>query len=259
MSVVGLLHPGEMGAAIGATLRARDVPVVWASERRGAGTARRAAAADLRDVGTVEAMTVQADVIISICPPHAALEVAESVARYRFSGVFLDANAISPGTTARVAGIVSAATYVDGGVIGPPPTEGHQTRLYLSGAEAPALVSLLSSGSLQTIALPGGPTAASALKMTYAAWTKGSAAMLLALRETARGHGVEAELLSEWDRSQPELPQRVTAAESSALAKGWRWTAEMTEIAQTFGEAGQPTGFHNAAAEVYRRYQRPAD
>jgi len=33
----------------------------------------------------------------------------------------------------------------------------------------------------------------------------------------------------------------------------------MTEIARTFGEAGQPTGFHDAAAEVYARYLRPVD
>jgi 3-hydroxyisobutyrate dehydrogenase-like beta-hydroxyacid dehydrogenase len=259
MSVVGLLHPGEMGAAIGAALCLRGVPVVWASEGRGAGTARRAAAAGLRDVGTVESMTNEADVIISICPPHAALEVAESVAQHGFSGIFLDANAISPGTATKVATAVSAATYVDGGVIGPPPTEQRHTRLYLSGAGAAALVPLLDGGPLETIALTGETTAASALKMTYAAWTKGSAALLLALLQAARGYGVEDALLSEWDRSQPELPQRADAAARSARAKGWRWTAEMTEIARTFGDVGQPTGFHNAASEVYRRYERPAD
>lgn len=260
MSVVGLLHPGEMGAAIGAALRARGVPVVWASEDRSATTARRAAAAGLQDVGTVKAMTSQADVIISICPPHAALEVAESVAQYGFSGVFLDANAISPGTATKVAGTVSAATYVDGGVIGPPPTQQHHARLYISGAGAAALVPLLDGGPLETIALAGETTTASALKMTYAAWTKGSAALLLALVETARGYdGVEAALLSEWDRSQPDLPQRAEAAARSARAKGWRWSAEMAEIARTFGDVGQPSGFHEAASEIYQRYQRPAD
>lgn len=259
MSTVGLLHPGEMGAAIGAALRARDVVVLWASQGRTASTTRRAAEADLRDVGTIGAMTAQADIIISICPPHAALEVAGSVGRLEFAGVYLDANAISPGTAERVADAVGSATYVDGGVIGPPPTERGHTRLYLSGTGASDLVALLDGGPLETIALPGGTTAASALKMTYAAWTKGSAALLLALRETARDHGVEAALVSEWDRSQPALRERAAAAERSARAKGWRWTAEMTEIARAFGEAGQPTGFHDAAAEIYARYQRPTE
>jgi len=36
-----------------------------------------------------------------------------------------------------------------------------------------------------------------------------------------------------------------------AAAKGWRWIAEMEEIAATFAAAGQPDGFHLAAAEVF--------
>ena len=259
MTTVGVLHPGEMGAGIGAVLRARDVEVVWAGEGRGPSTARRAAAAGLRDVGTIGAMAAEADLIISICPPHAALEVAESVARQGFSGTYLDANAISPGTAAKVAATVSGAGYVDGGVIGSPPSEGNHTRLYLSGTGAAELVPLLNGGPLEAVALDGATTAASALKMTYAAWTKGSAALLLALRGSARGHGVETALLQEWQRSQPDLLQRAEAAERSAVAKGWRWTAEMIEIARTFTEAGQPSGFHQAAAEIYDRYEPPAE
>jgi len=181
MSTVGLLHPGEMGAAIGSALRARNIPVLWASEGRSASTARRAAAADLHDLGTIEQMTIQADVIISICPPHAALALAGTVGRSGFSGTYLDANAISPGTAEKVAAAVGPATYVDGGVFGPPPTQHGHTRLYLSGTKATALVPLLNGGPLETIALTGATTAASALKMTYAAWTKGTAALVLAL------------------------------------------------------------------------------
>jgi hypothetical protein len=98
-----------------------------------------------------------------------------------------------------------------------------------------------------------GPMAASALKMTYAAWTKGSAAMLLAIEHTARALGVDAHLHEEWARSQPQLAERLSAAAQAAATKGWRWTGEMREIAATFGAAGQPEGFHRAAADVYQR------
>jgi 3-hydroxyisobutyrate dehydrogenase-like beta-hydroxyacid dehydrogenase len=260
MTEFGILHPGEMGAAIGAALRGRDLPVCWAGSGRSAATTRRAETAGLRDAGSVAAVCAAADVIVSICPPHAALEVAASVAAQGFSGTYLDANAISPGTAARVAETVGgSAAYVDGGVVGPPPTERGRTRLFLSGDRAAELAGLLGGGPLEAIALDGGTTAASALKMTYAAWTKGSAALLLALREAARGHGVEDALAAEWARSQPALADRWESALDSARAKGWRWTAEMTEIARTFAEAGQPAGFHEAAAEVYGRYERPAD
>jgi hypothetical protein len=88
--------------------------------------------------------------------------------------------------------------------------------------------------------------------MAYAAWTKGTAAMLLAIRALAEAEGVEDELLEEWRVSQPDLPERARRAAASADAKGWRWIAEMEEIAATFAAAGQPDGFHRAAAEVFR-------
>jgi hypothetical protein len=95
--------------------------------------------------------------------------------------------------------------------------------------------------------------------MVYAAWTKGSAALLLALRAAARGHGVEEALVEEWERSQPARPGRSRGAAASAAAKGWRWVAEMEEIAATLAAAGQPDGFHRAAAEVYERVPRADD
>ena len=94
---------------------------------------------------------------------------------------------------------------------------------------------------------------ASALKMAYASWTKGTAALLLAIREVARSEGVEEALLAEWRESIPELEARLASAERSAAAKGWRWVAEMEEIAATFEAAGAPPGFHQAAADVFRR------
>ena len=100
--------------------------------------------------------------------------------------------------------------------------------------------------------------AASAVKMAYASWTKGSAALLLAARALARAEGVEETLLAEWGISQPGLEERSARAAGSAAAKGWRWIAEMEEIAATMAAAGLPEGFHQAAAEIYRRFS-PAD
>jgi hypothetical protein len=94
--------------------------------------------------------------------------------------------------------------------------------------------------------------AASAVKMAYASWTKGSAALLLAARALARAQGVEDVLLAEWGISQPGLEERSDRAARSAAAKGWRWTAEMEEIAASMTAAGLPAGFHLAAAEIYR-------
>jgi 3-hydroxyisobutyrate dehydrogenase-like beta-hydroxyacid dehydrogenase len=248
-SVVGLLHPGEMGAAIGAVLRQRGIDVLWASERRSEATAVRADAAGLDDAVTVAELALRSDVVLSVCPPHAAAEVAEAVGG--FEGVFVDANAISPATTRRIA--ATFARFVDGGIVGGPPSESYGPRLYLSGADAAAAAKLFEGTHVSARVLSDSVGDASALKMAYASWTKGTAALLLAIREVARSEGVEEALLAEWRESIPELEARLASAERSAAAKGWRWVAEMEEIAATFEAAGAPPGFHQAAADVFRR------
>jgi 3-hydroxyisobutyrate dehydrogenase-like beta-hydroxyacid dehydrogenase len=253
---IGLLHPGAMGAAVGRCLARQGHTVLWAAEGRTPETAARAAAAGLTDAGTVAGITRRADVIFSICPPHAALDVAWAV--HGFGGTYVDANAISPGTAREVAQMISEADgrYVDGGIIGPPPDQPGTTRLYLSGADAAAIAALFAGTPLDARPVAGSPTAASAVKMAYAGWTKGTAALLLAIRAVARDQGVEDILLAEWALSQPGLTERSAGAARSAATKGWRWTAEMEEIAATMSAAGLPDGFHQAAAEIFRRSPR---
>ncbi len=144
---------------------------------------------------------------------------------------------------------------VDGGIIGPPPgdTTSHGPRLYLAGPEAATVAQLFDSTAVDARVVDGEIGAASALKMAYAAWTKGSAALVLAIRALARASDVEPVLLAEWEESQPGLTGRSLQAGRSAATKGWRWIAEMEEIASTFADADLPDGFHRAAAEVYRR------
>lgn len=242
LGTVGLLHPGEMGAAVGAVLRGQGVRVVWASEGRSEETRARAEAAGLEDAGSVVEVA-RSDVVFSICPPHAALEVARSA---EFAGVYVDANAVSPATAREVAEAVGE--FVDGGIVGSPPREPGTARLYLSGDRASEVAELFAGSALDARVVSN----ASAVKMAYAAWTKGTAAMLLAIRELARREGVEDTLLAEWDLSVPELRERYERARRSAEAKGWRWVGEMEEIAATFEADGLPGGFHRAAAEVYR-------
>ena len=194
------------------------------------------------------------DVIISLCPPSAAVELAESLTG--FAGVYVDANAIAPATAGAIAGLVGR--FVDGGIVGPPPYEPGSTRLYLSGGEATLVAELFVGTSVDARVVSAEPGVASAVKMTFAAWTKGSSALLLAVRALARAEGVEDTLLEEWRISLPQLDDKSTAAASAALDKGWRWIGEMEEIGHTFAAAGLPDGFHEAAAEIYRRVPRGA-
>ncbi len=258
MTAVAIVHPGEMGAQVGAVLVGAGHDVWWASAGRSAATARRAADGGLRDAGDLDGLTQRAEVIVSLVPPHAALETARALGTY--SRVYVDANAISPAHAAQVAEIAAAAGArpVDGGVIGLPPHSPGTTRLYLSGDGADEVAALFDGTALEARVLDGAPTAASAVKMHYAAWTKGTSAMLLAIRDSARAAGIEDALLAEWGLSQPDVEARSQAAQRSAVAKGWRWVGEMEEIAATLAALGLPDGFHRAAAEVYERFERPS-
>ena len=251
-TTIGLLHPGEMGAAVGKCLAGAGHRVLWVPEGRSAATRERAEAAGLTGCGWRRSSPVR-------------MSLSRSARRTRrwtwpgrwpgSGGLYLDANAVSPATAGEVAAIVEAggADYADGGIIGPPPVAPGSTRLYLSGPRAGEVQALFGGTDVDARVVPP-PGSASAVKMAYASWTKGSAALLLAARALARAEGVESVLLEEWALSQPGLEKRWDGAAAAAAAKGWRWVGEMEEIAAAMAAAGLPEGFHQAAADMYRRY-----
>ena len=244
-----LLHPGAMGTSLGAALRENAHVVRWVTEGRTEATAERARDAGLAAAATLEEAVGAVDHVLSVCPPHAAVAVAEAVVAAGFSGTYVDANAVSPDTARRIGGIVGDG-FVDGGIVGPPAWRPGVTRLYLSGPGAGDVAGWFSGTLVDARPVAG---SASALKMCYAAFTKGSSALILAIRALAEREGVTAALLEEWGISQPGLPERSARTAVATSAKAWRFEGEMHEIAATFGAAGLPDGFHRAAAEVYRR------
>ena len=257
MKRVGLLHPGEMGAAVGAALRGGGADVLWASSGRSDTTRSRAEAAGLTDVGTLAELVERSEMIVSVCPPHAALDLAGAVAACGFGGTYVDVNAVASATAREIA--ATAGRVTDGGIIGGPPRVKGTTRLYLSGPGADDVAGLFSGSPLDAIVIEGGVGAASALKMCFAAWTKGTSALLVAVRAVAAAEHVDPALLDEWAISQPDLPGRSEGAARGTATKAWRFVGEMHEIADTFASAGLPDGFHRAAADIYERMARFRD
>jgi 3-hydroxyisobutyrate dehydrogenase-like beta-hydroxyacid dehydrogenase len=257
---VGILHPGEMGSSLGAALVATGHCVHWVQAGRSAATVQRAQDAGLQGVESLAELLEKVEVLLSICPPHAALDQARAVIECGFGGIYVDANAVAPGTARSIESTVSAAAdFVDGGVIGPPARQPGTTRLYLCGARAEEVAALFGGSVVEAMTLEGSPGAASALKMCYAAWTKGSAALLMAVAGLARHAGVEGELRGEWRLSLPELEAQLERVALSNAPKAWRFTGEMEEIAATFRRARMPDGFHLAAAEIYSRVSELKD
>jgi 3-hydroxyisobutyrate dehydrogenase-like beta-hydroxyacid dehydrogenase len=261
MTTIGLLHPGAMGSSIGAAAQASGARVVWVSDERSEATRARAEADGIEDVHWLNGVVNRSRIILSVCPPEFAVELAEEVCALGYRGIYVDANAIAPATSRTIAELVehNHGSYVDGGIIGSPARQPDTTRLYLSGAQAEFVAQFLDKGNLEVNCISGDAGAASALKMAYAAWTKGTSALLADIIALALAEGVQDSLMAEWERSQTALVQRSERGLSEAAAKAWRFAGEMEEIAATFEANGLPDGFHRAAAEVYRRLEQFKD
>jgi 3-hydroxyisobutyrate dehydrogenase-like beta-hydroxyacid dehydrogenase len=259
---IGLLHPGAMGAAVGAQLVATGQRCVWVPDGRGPATRERASAAGLVAVADPGELA-SCEVVLSVCPPAAALEVAQQVARTGFTGCYVDANAISPRRSQEIADLLTAggAIVVDGGIVGPPPRRPDTTRLYLSGADdaVSRVRSLFAGTTLTPVAVPGPVGSASALKLGFATYNKVSSLLAAQALALARHHGVDAQLLELAADVLPDTPLATTRRLPAAGQRAWRWAPEMREIADASRDAGLPTDLLDAAATVLDHWRRHKD
>ena len=252
---IGFLHPGEMGISLAASAQNTGHIAHWVSEGRSKLTGDRAAKYGLVDAQTLEGLCEACSVIVSVCPPHAAEEVAKNVVKASFGGYYLDANAISPQRTVKIGQMMEEVgiKFIDGGIIGRPAWESNRTWLYLSGKEGAYLAACFSSGPLETLVIGEKIGKASAIKMCFSAYTKGTGALLCAILAAAEKLGVRSDLERQWSRDGSDFAEKTQKRVRGVTAKAWRFTGEMEEIAATFGEAGVPENFHLAASEIYRR------
>ena len=252
---IGILYPGEMGISIAASAQNNGHLVYWASEGRSVETQARAEKFELNDAQTLHELCKECDILMSVCPPHAAETVAREVLAAGFNGLYVDANAISPQRAAHIGQMLAQAgiSYVDGGIIGGPAWEPNRTWLYLSGPRAEEIARCFSAGPLMTHVLGDEINTASALKMCFAAYTKGTTALLSAILATAESLGVREALFEQWNRDGSDFAGQTVQRVRRVTAKAWRFAGEMEEIAATFREAGLPGDFHAGAADIYRR------
>lgn len=255
MAKIGILHPGNMGVSIAASAINSGHEVFWASEGRSEKSHRRAEKQNLREVESLAQLCQISEIMLCVCPPHAAEEVANSVIDCGFKGYYLDANAISPGRAKRIGQIMESNSirFIDGGIIGGPAWTPKETILYLSGKDSKIIADCFSDIPLETRIIGDEIGKASALKMCYAAYSKGTTALLTAILAAAESLGVREELYKQWDVDDSNFSEQANRRATRVTAKAWRFEGEMHEITSTFQEAGLPGGFHESAAEIYRR------
>ena len=257
LRTIAILSPGDMGHGIGAALGRSGFDVITCLAGRSARTHQLAQQGGFRIVSTLDELVVEADIVLSILVPAQAECVAQTVARVistqRVDTPFVDCNAIAPQTTQRIEQqIVNAgASFIDGSIIGPPPGRGLPPRLYVSGQGAHAL-SAVDCDEITVKVMGDRVGDASSIKMCYAALTKGTATLQVALLTAARALGVDVALTAELAASQESVLRQMHASIPALPANAHRWIGEMEEIAATFDSVGLSPGFHQGAAAVYR-------
>jgi 3-hydroxyisobutyrate dehydrogenase-like beta-hydroxyacid dehydrogenase len=261
--IVSVIAPGMMGSAVANCLTSNGLEVRTLLQGRGAETLERAKSAKM--TGVSEAEIVASDIILSILPPGSALELAERLAPALRAAakkpIYVDCNALDPSSVLRIARVIeeTGATFVDGGIIGGPPTPGSKaTKIYLSGPDA-AKVAVLQQYGLYMPIQPGPIGAASAMKMSYAGITKGFTALGCAMFLAASRAGTAEALKAELSSSQPALFNWLTRSMPRMYSKAYRWVAEMEEIATFVGEDPAGAKFYQGAAELYARIAKDFD
>ena len=242
-----------MGAAVGGCLVSRGVRVSLGFGKPQCRNWQARPVRRHRRFGVAAVRSRSLDAVLSICVPSGAFDLAGQVAAHGYRGIYIDANAISPAHSREIGHLVEAsgARFVDGGIIGLPPTPNRITRLYLCGPDATAIGALFAGSQTEAVVIDRPIGAASALKVCFAAWSKGETALLGIIRSLARFEGVDETLITEWRRSMPGVAEQSEHILQRAR-KAWRWAGEMEEIAESFDAASLPSGFL-ANAEIYRR------
>jgi len=252
---LGFLHPGEMGISLAVAALQNLPEVFWCSEGRSTATRKRAEQYGLTEISSLAEFCQTSDIIIGVCPPHAAHEQATALVAQKFRGTYVEANAIAPLKVQTIAEELAAAGIhcIDGGIVGLPAWQENSTWLYLSGSDTEPVVQCFTRGLLQTKVLGTDIGQASALKMCFAAWNKGNTALLATILGAAESLGVRAALEQQWDIFNPGFTQQTHKRISDTARKAWRFAGEMQEIAATLQQSGMPPDFFEGAAEIYRR------
>mgnify|MGYP001475448844 FL=1 len=260
LNKVAILSPGAMGHAVGRVLAEHGVDIITCLAGRSERTHRLASAAGFTEIPTLEDLVCEADLVLSILVPvdaeASACQLAGALKATGAQPYIADCNAISPMRSAKIEAVIQSAggRFIDASIIGPPPEQGAPPRFYVSGTHAEAMLPLDGKG-IVVKSLGEIIGRASGIKMCYAALTKGTSTLQVALLTAAESMGLTEELRQELAYSQAAALQSMESTIPRLPPNAHRWVGEMEEIASTFAKVGVTSHFHLGAAAIYRLLQ----
>ena len=255
INTVAIMSPGDMGHSVGLELKKHGIDVITCLEGRSDRTKLLAARGGFRIVENFDQMVVEADLLLSIMVPsnaqQFAIQIAKSIDSTKGNLIFVDCNAISPKNSKNISDIITDAggQYVDGGIIGNSPANGDTPRFYVSGPGGNSVLSLDGKGiAVKFIGDQIGQ--ASGIKMCYAALTKGTNTLQVALLLMAEKMGLLDQLVEEFSSSQSNVLESMEKSIKKLPANAHRWIGEMQQIASTFEDFGLTSDFHKGAEKI---------
>ncbi|KAL4791154.1 6-phosphogluconate dehydrogenase [Aspergillus venezuelensis] len=272
--VVGILSIGEMGLGIANLLVNHGYQVVTFAEDRRERTRERAKSINISLLPSIADLVTQSTVILSIVPPKDSFDTAKRIheatpTEQRDSPLYyLDLNATSPSLAKETSALLSSnknIVYIDGGIIGGPPsmlsdstgTTGNWNKpsLVTSGPEklpsTPVYEDLASTLNIEHISDRIG--SASGTKLCFASTTKGFFAIAIQAFVTAEKMGVFEDFRRYMQRHNSATLNIAEKGVVGMPSKAWRWVGEMRMIGECMAEEGGfGSGLFDEVAEVYR-------
>jgi 3-hydroxyisobutyrate dehydrogenase-like beta-hydroxyacid dehydrogenase len=266
-STLGLLYPGELGAAVARRLVAAGWQVVSPLQGRSERSLRRAREARVEDCTSLEACLSRSDLLLSVVPQHAVVQTAEAVAaaatRVDRRPVYVEGDSVSPQTMRTVDAVLAAAGVecVDGAFVGSAAMLGDKTTLYLSGAAAQRVADSIGD-ALTTRVIDGEVGLASAFKLAFAAFNKGLVALTLQVVTAVDAIGQREELLRALRLFYPGTMNTIERLLPTYPSHAARRAEEMEELLAWLDEIGRSTTLPEGVREVIdalARLELPSD
>jgi 3-hydroxyisobutyrate dehydrogenase-like beta-hydroxyacid dehydrogenase len=253
---IGIMSIGEMGFHWAKLLKSHGVEVLTYDQDRGEVSRKRGQNAGVKSLASMADLLSQADLIVSIVVPSAAIRVASQVAEaVRSTGrkglPFLDANAISPMTADEINKVLHPAgvNFIDGCIIGSAAKVGKGTIVYVSGPQAEQM-QVLERFGIPVKVLGASTNQASAFKVVYAGLTKGLQGLFCELLMGARRFGLLHEIRAQYEDSFPGLLDKVSSSIVGLTIHAARRAEEMDELKRTFNHFGMKSFMAPAAQKV---------
>lgn len=246
-TVIGILYPGEMGAALAEIFQANGLDVITTLDGR---SSRSKKNCERSGISTCECLTDvvrSADIVFSTVTPISAVAVAKKVkqeaVRLDRSLIYVDANSVSPQAVRRIADEFQGSDIqlLDVAIHGLASRLRTQGTIFLSGSSA-GVVARLFASEVRTRILGNEPGNASLMKMMLGGMSKGIIGLFLQSSLLAKDVGMTDEFCEELGHYYPDVMSFVERSLPTYAKHAGRRAQEMLELEKTLGLAGLPTG-----------------